>query len=458
MNKIHGALALTLACAGVFFGAQSTYAVTSTLPEPVEGVITLNDDVELAASYVVANGENITIDLAGHTISGTTGLKSDLLTVNLGGSLTVKDSVGNGLVDSSNLYDNYATIYNNGTTIIDGGEFKLDVSVNNNTYYLILNHGTMTINGGSFVSNDNDNETTLDKVEGSSLLANGYYSYTSSNPRSGYVAGTNQEYPTLTIKGGTFDGGLNTIKVDDGGDVTIDGGTFSNTSQVSLFIWGTATINGGTFNTPTGKDKTNIFVGSAGADSIDPGKLVINGGTFNAEYLLETYNAQGNSIATPVEITGGTFNYTKSLWNDSGASGSIMQDGTPVATNGAGITGTVFAPISALAVAKAGSTVYLTDYKVGDTLNIPADVDVKFANTSTEADDTDEYDYELVQNEDGTYTVIKTLKPVTDEETEDSTEVSPPTGDLNPVAIAIVMMVAALTFGLVYRSERATRR
>ena len=54
--------------------------------------------------------------------------------------------------------------------------------------------------------------------------------------------------PKLTINGGTFSGGLNTIKNDDGATLEIKNGTFNNMSQATVQNHHVTTISGGTFN------------------------------------------------------------------------------------------------------------------------------------------------------------------------------------------------------------------
>lgn len=76
--------------------------------------------------------------------------------------------------------------------------------------------------------------------------------------------------------------------------------------------WNVATINDGLFEVPTGNDKTTIFNGTYGANSVDKGILTINGGTFKAEYFLE-----GKTIST-INIAGGNYeNINKSFINNS---------------------------------------------------------------------------------------------------------------------------------------------
>ena len=262
-------------------------------------VCKLTDNI--SSDVVIPSGRTVTLDLNGKELSNAT--TKDTIYVEKGATLTI---TGNGTVVVKNA-TNYATLFNNGTVIIENGSFKRDTAENNNKWYVILNHGIMTINDAT-VTIENENEIIQSAGGHPSLIDNGYSSFSSSDERKGFVSSKNIEEPTLTINGGTFIGGLNTIKNDDNGILEINDGLFKNTVQVSLLNWNEAEINGGTFETPTGNDKTNIAVKNS-ANSINKGILVINGGTFNAENTLE------GSVVTPIEINGGTFNYTKNFIN-----------------------------------------------------------------------------------------------------------------------------------------------
>lgn len=149
----------------------------------------------------------------------------------------------------------------------------------------------MTINSGVAVSQDG---------QFSSMIANGYYKYSnSSDPRIGYVDGTNAATPKLTIEGGTFSGGLKTVKNDDGAELTINGGDFSNISQAVVQNHHITIINGGTFDATT--KETSYVVDNAGDKSAyDNGKMTITGGTFKG--IIHDRNT-GNALI----ITGGSF-------------------------------------------------------------------------------------------------------------------------------------------------------
>lgn len=131
------------------------------------------------------------------------------------------------------------------------------------------------------------------------MIANGYYDYTNTNPRNGYVSGTNHQNPSLIINGGTFAGGLNTIKNDDGARLVINDGTFTNMSQATVQNHHVTEIKGGTFNTTGSAQYVVDNEGHNGAAN-DLGQMTISGGTLNGKIYVV---GAGASLA----VTGGTF-------------------------------------------------------------------------------------------------------------------------------------------------------
>ena len=256
--------------------------------------IILNDDT--TESVTIPKDKTLTINLGEHTITNAD--NQDTITIANGATLTILSS---GTVD--NVSHGRAAIYNNGTAILQGGNYtrSKENGVNastsgGNSYYNILNHGELTIENGVTVKQDG---------HFSSLIDNGYYEYgAKQNPRSGYVEGTNNPYPTMTINGGTFDGGLNTIKNDDGGKLVINDGVFKDYTQNVVQNHNIAEINGGTF-TGAGTTKANIYNCGCAAD-IDVGQLTIRGGIFTggSEAVANNPNHIEESF---IKITGGTF-------------------------------------------------------------------------------------------------------------------------------------------------------
>ena len=338
------------------------------MPDPIDNTITLTEDVTLTSSFVVTSGENLTLDLREFTISNNGSI--DTIVVEKDATLTIE---GNGTITNNAV--SKVVIANNGTVVINDGNFLATKNGTVDDCYIILNHGIMTIYDGFF-------KTSSEK---SSLIDNGYYNFSSNNQRTGYVEGVNHLKPTLLINGGVFDGGINTVKNDDNGILTINNGLFRNTVQVSLQNWNEAVINGGIFETPTGNDKTNVFVGSYSKETV--GKLVINDGIFNAIHAFEISKKYPTS--NPIIVNGGTFNNTGTFANESDKFSLI-----PVGL--LQIKGNVVASTDAVKYATDGVVVTLTNANSMGTFTVPTGVFVEL-NASD--------NYVIVDNGNGTSTI-----------------------------------------------------
>ena len=267
-------------------------AVNAAAADGTEATITMiantNEDVE------IPTGANITLDLNGRKI---TNLDDHTITVRIGATLTIIDNGTGGIVD--NITNAKAAIWNEGTVTLNGGKYdrsketgKSPSDAGENSYYALVNHGTMMIYDGVSVTQNG---------HFSSMIENGYYNYNSGNATNGYVEGTNSPKPMLTINGGTFSGGLNTVKNDDGGNLTINGGTFTNNSQAAVQNHNVATIYGGTFTTEVNGAYAVDNCGCVAEH--DVGTLTITNGTFTAN--IAVYDR--STLTTTVNITGGSF-------------------------------------------------------------------------------------------------------------------------------------------------------
>lgn len=256
------------------------------------GTYTLTKDLE--GDFTISATNDVIINLNGHKITNKSG---DTFTVNKGSKLTIS---GSGTVD--NVTHAKACIYNNGTVALNGGTYTRSKEASSstsssggNSYYNILNHGEMTIQPGVMISSSG---------AFSSLIDNGYYSYTDTNERVGYVEKIGQPNPSLTINGGTFSGGINTIKNDDGATLTIVNGTFTNMTQATVQNNNVAEIRGGEFN-PTGSASHAVETKHNTAD-YNKGETKISGGTFNGLMYVS-----GDSPS--LTVTGGTFSDPSAL-------------------------------------------------------------------------------------------------------------------------------------------------
>lgn len=175
----------------------------------------------------------------------------------------------------------------------------------------------------------------------------------------------------LLIEGGTFSGGLNTIKNDDYGELTINDGSFTNMAQAAFLNWNVATVNGGTFEANEG---SNAIILNGFADSaMDKGELIINGGDFNTEKtsvnFIETMYKQKGYTSGTIEVNGGniygdillsdvTKGATLSISNGVTINGNITNQGVAnVGVTNATVTGSVSNAGTGSVVISDGATV-----------------------------------------------------------------------------------------------------
>ena len=275
--------------------------ITVTLLKNTNEDIVIPEDAELTLDL---NGRTLT-NVSGHTITN-----NGTLTITNNGTLTI---TGDGTVD--NVTHGKAALVNYGTAVVENVTLKrsqeagTDADNNGgNSYYTLENYGVMTIEDGTTVEN---------KGAYSSMVHNGWADGSKNTDRKNSV---------LTINGGTFSGGLNTIKNDDYGELTINDGTFTSMSQAAFLNWNIATVNGGTFNAESAS--SGVILNGYLDDSKDQGELTINGGTFNAGDSNTVITTMGGAKHSgDIEITGGTLSGSIVLTDSQdGAQMTITQD------------------------------------------------------------------------------------------------------------------------------------
>ena len=101
----------------VFLSTCLTVSAASMPSPDSDGKITLTDDIALTETFTVNEGETITLDLAGHTITGSADI--NYYTIENNGTLNIIDSGDNGNIVCEE--DSSSCIRNNlGTLVVDG--------------------------------------------------------------------------------------------------------------------------------------------------------------------------------------------------------------------------------------------------------------------------------------------------------------------------------------------------
>lgn len=242
-------------------GDVATFAkLADALAAADDATVQLLTDV--TESVVIPADKTITLDLAGHTLSGGTAKGKAAITNN--GALTIKDSSEDG---SGRIIRE------------DNGQ---------PSYYVIDNQGTMTVESGTVYNNSGDYKS------GSSLVRNG---------------GVKNE-AVLNIKGGTFEQEkFIVIKNDDYGILNMTGGVIKTGAPKQIDgkeytssgvqNWGQAVLSGGRID--------GAIWTSAWSNDLDAPKTVITGDvSVKGDVILERHDKGVNKIPE-VSIEGGQF-------------------------------------------------------------------------------------------------------------------------------------------------------
>lgn len=282
--------------------------------------VTVINDVDMTSgkNLIVKAGQDIVLDMNGHSIKGA---NADYKNIHVFGKLTLKDSKENstGKIYSEDPYKSgvdKALIYvdNNGAFVMESGHINtvLPNSVNNGQFAVgSFENSTVTINGGTIEGGysaitgfgDPTDNTTITINGGTLICPMDYAIY---HPQPG----------KLTVnKGATIYGGAGAICMKSG-ELEINGGTLTSKGKGNTGNWGDGT--GG--------------LGNAALNFCKPyGNVTatIKGGTITAEgdaVLIDAKPTEGKTVT--LAISGGTYSSDVSQYCVEGFTATPNADGT----------------------------------------------------------------------------------------------------------------------------------
>ena len=246
-----GALAMTTAADGGNV-AEVNGTQYATLQAAVNAAST-GETVTLLAdtSEDVTIDKSITLDLGGKTLTNKSAGKATISVT--GGTVTVK----NGTVQGGTSY------------------YNIEVTEGSNA--------NLTLEGVTATAGNN----------GSSMIDN---------------------WGTMTITSGTYSGGMNTVKSEEGSTLTINGGTFTCdygkkwSYTAVILVYGDTTINGGTFIQKATNTSSYAKVVMTGIVDGYEAITRVTGGTFTNEKLSGIFHGYTPATSDNFEVSGGTFN------------------------------------------------------------------------------------------------------------------------------------------------------
>jgi len=190
-----------------------------------------------------------------------------------------------------------------------GGKTLTNTNAGNAT--ISVKSGTVTVKNGNVVGGNDYYNIEVTKGSNANLTLTDVTA-TAGNNGSSMI----DNWGTLTITSGTYTGGLNVVKSEEGSVLNISGGTFTLSYATSgytgvIFAYGDTTISGGEFIqslTTTGR-WNNPQVIATGVVEGHTAITKVTGGSFTNKLSRENiFRGVGNATSDNFKVSGGTFN------------------------------------------------------------------------------------------------------------------------------------------------------
>ena len=296
--------------------SSEDYSEVSSLDQLIytnnECKVRLTENIVMTGAVTVNNGNSLTIDLNGHTLTAAENSRAFFIQ---NGALTIEDSIGGGVIQGSGtVTGNGGAIWmsssdsNNALTLtggtirgftatdgggvyVSGGSFKMTdgtISTCNATNAgggVYVSSGSFEMSGGS-IENCTAHEGAGVKV----LASSGKASFSMSG--SGEIKNCNQDGVSIAAIGGTS-------------EFSMSGGTIEDNSGFGVWVDnGSAVMSGGSVK---GSERYDIYIGSRAALTVkntQVGGTVLNLGKITGQGSAEFTGTVENSGYAVAEITG----------------------------------------------------------------------------------------------------------------------------------------------------------
>ena len=169
--------------------------------------------------------------------------------------------------------------------------------------------GTVTVKNGTVIGGASYYNIEVTKGSNANLTLENVTA-TAGNTGSSMI----DNWGTLTINSGSYTGGMNTVKSEEGSTLVINGGTFTCdygkkwSYTATILVYGDTTINGGTFIQKTTNTSSYAKVVMTGIVDGYEAITRVTGGTFTNEKLSGIFYGFGKATSDNFEVSGGTFN------------------------------------------------------------------------------------------------------------------------------------------------------
>lgn len=299
--------------------------------------VRLTENIVMTGAVTVNNGNRLTIDLNGHTLTAAANSKAFYIQ---GGALTIEDSIGTGVIqgsgtvtgnggaiwmsssDSSNALTLTGgtirgfTATDGGGVYVDGGSFKM--SGGSIQSCSATDGGGVYVDGGSFkMTNGTISDCKATNAGGGVYVSSGTFEMSggsiencTAHEGAGVKVLVSSGKASFSMSGGTIEGssrdGVSIAAIGSGTpEFSMSGGTIEDNSGFGVWVDnGSAVMSGGSVK---GSERYDIYIGSRAALKVNDtqvGGTVLNLGKITGQGSAEFTGTVENSGSAAAEITG----------------------------------------------------------------------------------------------------------------------------------------------------------
>lgn len=299
--------------------------------------VRLTENIVMTGAVTVNNGNRLTIDLNGHTL---TALENSRAFFIQNGALTIEDSIGGGVIQGSGTVNGYggAILMNgsdsNNALTLTGGTISgftatngAGVSMGNGTFHMTggaiqscsaTDGGGVYVDGGSFKMTDGTiSACNATNAGGGVYVSSGTFEMSGGSIENctayegaGVKVLVSSGKASFSMSGGTIEGssrdGVSIAAIGSGtSEFSMSGGTIKDNSRYGVWVDnGSAVMSGGSVK---GSGSYDIYIGSRTALTVDNtqvGGTVLNLGKITGQGSAEFTGTVENSGYAVAEITG----------------------------------------------------------------------------------------------------------------------------------------------------------
>lgn len=321
--------------------SSEDYSEVSSLNQLIytnnECKVRLTENIVMTGAVTVNNGNRLTIDLNGHTLTAAENSRAFFIQ---NGALTIEDSIGGGVIQGSGTVNGYGGAIwmssgdsNNALTLAGGtirgfnAGYGAGVYMGNGTFQMTggaiqscsaTDGGGVYVDGGSFeMTNGTISDCKAANAGGGVYVSSGTFEMSGGSIENctayegaGVKVLVSSGKASFSMSGGTIEGssrdGVSIAAIDSGtSEFSMSGGTIKDNSGYGVWVDnGSAVMSGGSVK---GSERYDIYIGSRAALTVkntQVGGTVLNLGKITGQGSAEFTGTVENSGYAVAEITG----------------------------------------------------------------------------------------------------------------------------------------------------------